>query len=72
MTRRSATISQKGPRFRFLGGIISELRKVVWLTRREATYLTFLVLLVAVTVGITLGAIDYGFTELVDILLLGK
>jgi len=59
-------------RFKFVGETISELKKVVWLTRREAAYLTFLVLLVALAAGIFLGAIDYGFSSLVDKLFIGK
>ena len=59
-------------RFRFISETIAELRKVVWLTRREAAYLTTLVLVVAITVGLVLGAIDYGFTNLVDKLFIGK
>jgi len=66
------TTKRSGSRFRFIGEIIAELKKVVWLSRREALYLTVLVLIVAVTVGIVLGAIDLGFTELVDKLLLGR
>ena len=54
------------------GDIIAELKKVVWLTRREILYLTTLVLIVAVTMGLILGVIDYGFTRLVnDIFLAG-
>jgi preprotein translocase subunit SecE len=68
MTHRTAT---KRSRFRFIGEIIAELRKVVWLSRREAIYLTFLVLVVTVAVGIMLGAFDFGFTQLVDKLFLG-
>jgi len=59
-------------RLKFIGETISELKKVVWLTRREATYLTFLVLLVAAAAGILLGALDYGFTSLVDRLFIGR
>jgi len=59
-------------RFKFVGETISELKKVVWLTRRAAAYLTFLVLLVALAAGIFLGAIDYGFSSLVDKLFIGK
>ncbi|MFC1914719.1 preprotein translocase subunit SecE [Chloroflexota bacterium] len=59
-------------RLKFIGETISELKKVVWLTRREATYLTFLVLLVAAAAGILLGALDYGFTSLVDTLFIGR
>ena len=59
------------PRFSFFGDIIGELKKVTWLTRREALYLTGLVLLVAVTVGAILGGLDYGFSFIVDNLIIG-
>jgi len=59
-------------RFRAISEIIAELRKVVWLSRREAAYLATLVLIVAVIVGLILGAIDYGFTALVDKLFIGR
>jgi len=71
MTHHSGTTKQIGSRFRFIGEIIAELKKVVWLTRREAAYLTVLVLIVAITMGIVLGAIDYGFTNLINNLFLG-
>ena len=58
-------------RFRFFGEIIAELKKVVWLTRREAAYLTFLVLIVAAVVGLILGAIDYVFAFIVNEFFLG-
>ncbi|MFC1860018.1 preprotein translocase subunit SecE [Chloroflexota bacterium] len=61
-----------GSRFRFITETIAELRKVVWLSRREAAYLTLLVLIVAVIVGLILGAIDYGFTNLVDKVFIGR
>jgi len=63
--------AKKGSRFRFIGETIAELKKVVWLSRREALYLTALVLVVSVSVGIILGAIDYGFSFLVDKLFIG-
>lgn len=53
-------------RFGFIGDIVAELRKVVWPTRREASYLTLLVIIVAVIAGIVLGAIDYAFAYLVE------
>ena len=59
-------------RFKFIGETISELKKVVWLTRREAAYLTFLVLLVSLAAGIVLGAFDFGFTSLVDKVFIGR
>ncbi len=64
-------VNKSGSRFSFVGETIAELKKVVWLTRREAAYLTALVLIVAVTVGIILGAIDFGFSAIVDKLFIG-
>jgi len=69
MTHRATT---KRSRFRLIGETIAELKKVVWLTRREAAYLTFLVLIVAIIVGLILGAFDYSFTRLVDEFFLGR
>jgi len=69
--RQVTPVSRFGGRFRFISDIIAELKKVTWLTRREAVYLTGLVLLVAVSVGIVLGLLDLGLTELVNKLLLG-
>jgi preprotein translocase subunit SecE len=59
-------------RFGFVRNIIAELKKVVWPTRREATYLTMMVLVVAVTIGVILGVIDFGFSELIDRIFLGQ
>ena len=70
MTHHTTTAGRIGSRFRFIGEIISELKKVVWLSRREAAYLTFLVLVVAIVAGIILGLLDFGFTNLIDKLLL--
>ena len=57
---------------RYFGDIIGELKKVVWLTRREATYLTVLVLIVTAIAAAFLGALDYGFTGLIDKVFLGR
>ena len=59
-------------RFRFLGEIISELKKVVWLSRREVVYLTILVVIVSIAAGLLLGALDYGFAALVERVFLGR
>jgi len=71
MTHQTAITKRVGSRFRFLRDIIAELKKVVWPSRRETIYLTTLVLIVTVAMGILLGALDYGFTQLVDKLFLG-
>ncbi len=67
MTRHSPTTKRSGSsRFRFFSETVTELKKVTWLTRREAAYLAFLVLIVSIAAGLILGAIDYGFTGLVE------
>ena len=71
MTQATAK-KRKGFRpINYISEIISELKKVVWLTRREIMYLTGLVLVVTITAGIFLGALDYAFTALVDKVFLG-
>ncbi len=69
--QHTATAKRSRPRFKLIRDIIAELKKVVWLTRREAAYLTALVLIVAAAVGLVLGAIDYGFSGLVNKFFLG-
>jgi preprotein translocase subunit SecE len=62
-----------GNRFtNFFSGIWGELRKVVWLSRKEVIYLTILVLVVSVAAGIVLGLFDWGFSTAVEKLILGK
>jgi len=72
VTHHTTTGKRIGSRFRFIGDTIAELRKVVWLSRREAAYLSALVLIVSVAAGIFLGAVDYGFTRLVENIFLGR
>ena len=66
MKRNTVTAKRSGSRFSFIGEIIGELKKVVWLTRREAMYLTFVVLVVAAVVGVILGLVDFGFSRLIN------
>ena len=55
-----------GGRFAFIGNIISELKKVTWPPRRETIYLTAIVIVVSVVVGITLYGFDYGFSKWIE------
>ena len=71
MRRQTVTAKLSRSRFRFFGETISELKKVVWLTRREIIYLTTLVLIVAAVAGLVLGVLDYGFSRLVNVFLGG-
>ncbi|MDD4876476.1 MAG: preprotein translocase subunit SecE [Dehalococcoidales bacterium] len=66
------TAKRRSSRFNFVSNTISELKKVVWLSKREVAYLTGLVLVVTIILGVFLGAIDYGFTNLVDKLFIGN
>ena len=72
MTYQSTTAKRSGTRFRFISETIAELKKVVWLTRREVAYLTALVLIVCLVVGLILGIIDYSFTKLVNDVFIGR
>ena len=57
-----------GIRFGRIGEITSELKKVRWPTRSEATRLTILVLSIALVIGLMLGVIDMGFSRLFEII----
>ena len=69
MTSKGTT--PKRTRFKFISETIAELRKVVWLSRREVLYLTTVVLIVTISVGLILGVIDFAFTKLVDNVIIG-
>jgi preprotein translocase SecE subunit len=66
MTNQTATKARGSRVINYVSEIINELRKVVWLTRREVAYLTLLVLIVTIVAGVVLGALDFGFSQLVD------
>ena len=46
---------------RFVADVISELRKVTWPSFAETRYLTVVVAIVAVSMGLFLGALDLAF-----------
>ncbi len=66
MIKRSSTAKQGFSITAFFGDITAELKKVVWLSRREVAYLTIVVIIVASMAGLVLGALDLGFTKLVN------
>lgn len=73
MTQPAIAAAQKSKkRFAIFGETISELKKVVWLSRRELTYLTTLVIIVAAATGIVLGLLDLGFAELISKVFVGR
>lgn len=69
MAQRAA--KRRNPVVRFVSEVTSELRKVVWLSRREVAYLTFLVILIASAVGALLGVFDFAFARLINDIFVG-
>ena len=51
---------------RGVADVISELRKVTWPTHAETQYLTIVVAIVALAVGIVLGLFDLAFGWMID------
>jgi len=49
---------------RFFRETVAELKKVNWPTRKEATQLTVIVLLVVIVMSTLLGVLDYLFSRL--------
>ena len=47
--------------FQIVGEVIGELNKVTWPTREDALRLSLMVISVAVTIGIILATLDFGF-----------
>ena len=72
MTQPVAAKKKKFRLFAYIGEIVTELKKVVWLSRREVAYLTGIVLLVTIAAGIVLGAPDFGFSALVEKVFIGR
>lgn len=53
----------------FLREIRTELRKVIWPTKKEAINLTMIVIGVSAAVGVFLGLVDFAFGEMFQLLL---
>jgi len=66
MRRQAATRGRFIPRLGYFREVIGELKKVIWPTREETRRLTIMVIIISVAVGVFLGAIDMGFTELAE------
>jgi preprotein translocase subunit SecE len=49
---------------RYLNETIGELRKVTWPTRKEATNLTIVVIIVSLSMSAFLGILDYIYTQI--------
>jgi preprotein translocase subunit SecE len=69
--RAASTKTGSGKKLNFFSDTISELKKVTWLSRREVLYLSSIVLLVTIVVGIFLALVDFGFTRLIEGVFIG-
>jgi preprotein translocase subunit SecE len=54
---------------RYFTETIGELRKVTWPTRKEATNLTIVVLIVMTAMSIFLGGLDFIFNRLINLII---
>ncbi len=54
---------------RYFGETIAELRKVSWPTRKEATNLTIIVLIVMVAMSFLLGFLDFVYSRVFALIL---
>lgn len=70
MKRQPIAGRQAKPHFKFIKETVAELKKVVWPTRKQATNLTVIIVVVSLCVGLILGLIDFGFAGLVNEVLL--
>jgi preprotein translocase subunit SecE len=66
----AATRKRRISQPKWLEDIVSELKKVTWPSRDETVYLSTVVIIVAITVGIILGSVDIFFNWAIDKLLL--
>jgi preprotein translocase subunit SecE len=71
MKQRPVPAKSSKTKVNFFSDTISELKKVTWLSRREVIYLSGLVLLVTVIVGVFLALVDFGFTRLIEGVFIG-
>ena len=58
--------ASKKIRFKFFRDIYAELKKVTWPTWHQTYYLTGVVILTCLVVGLILGGLDYGLSEAVE------
>lgn len=50
--------------------VIDELHRVTWPTRQQTIEMTVLVVGVSIIIGVYIGALDYGFSKLLEEVLL--
>ena len=60
---KSAVVKKPNAIQKYISETVGELRKVTWPTRKEATSLTIIVLVVTISFGLYLGLMDYLFSR---------
>jgi preprotein translocase subunit SecE len=65
---RKSTRQQPNAIQRYINETIGELRKVSWPTRKEATNLTIIVIVVTVGMGLFLGLFDFIYSKVFALL----
>ena len=70
-TKDRKRVARKEPNAvrRYLNETIGELRKVNWPTRKEATNLTIVVVIVTLTMSALLGFLDFIYTKIFALIL---
>jgi preprotein translocase subunit SecE len=66
---KKGTRKKKNAIQQYFSETIGELRKVTWPTRKEATNLTIVVIIVTITMSILLGFLDFIYTKLFALIL---
>ena len=67
--RKASSRKQPNAIQRYLRETVGELRKVNWPTRKEATNLTIIVIVVLIAMGTFLGVLDIVFTRFFALIL---
>ena len=67
-TEKKGTRKKQNPIRRYFTETIGELRKVNWPTRREATNLTIIVLIVTFSMSALLGLLDFIYAQFFSLL----
>ncbi len=60
--------ASKKVRFKFFRDVFAELKKVTWPTWHQTTYLTGVVIVTCLVVGLILGGLDFGLSKAVEAL----
>mgnify|MGYP000751596923 CR=1 FL=1 len=68
-SKKPAVKNRKRPDFKkFFRGIVSELKKVTWPTRKELVNTTIVVLVFILIFAVVVGVVDYGLGSLLDLI----